>query len=97
MTDFKTSYNVTTGQVTKVPLTAEEIAEREAYVANEVPQLLWQQLRRERNKRIQETDYLALSDVTLSDEMRTYRQALRDLPASTSDPANPTWPTKPGG
>ena len=25
----------------------------------------------------------------------TYRQALRDLPANTSDPANPTWPTKP--
>lgn len=97
MTNFKTSYNVTTGQVTKVPLTAEEIAERESYVANELPTLLWQELRRERNKRIQETDYLALSDVTLSDEMRAYRQALRDLPANTSDPANPTWPTKPGG
>ena len=32
---------------------------------------------------------------TLSADMRTYRQALRDLPANTSDPANPTWPTKP--
>jgi|TARA_B100000035_G_C20822015_1_gene474679 hypothetical protein len=41
------------------------------------------------------TDYLALSDATLSEDMRTYRQALRDLPANTSDPANPTWPTKP--
>ena len=53
------------------------------------------ELREERNKRLAETDYLALSDATLSADMRTYRQALRDLPANTSDPANPTWPTKP--
>ena len=57
----------------------------------------WQSLRDDRNKLLTATDYLALSDVTLSDEMKTYRQALRDLPANTSDPANPTWPTKPGG
>ena len=54
-------------------------------------------LRSERNKRLAETDYLALSDSTLTDEMRTYRQALRDLPANTTDPANPVWPVKPGG
>ena len=42
-----------------------------------------------------ETDWTANSDVTMSDEMRTYRQALRDLPANTTDPANPVWPTKP--
>ena len=52
-------------------------------------------LRRERNKRLAETDYLALADLTLTDEMRAYRQALRDLPANTADPANPVWPTKP--
>lgn len=57
----------------------------------------WNQLRTKRNQLLAETDYLALSDVTMSDGMRTYRQALRDLPANTSDPANPTWPTKPGG
>ena len=56
-----------------------------------------QQLRLERNEKLAETDYLALSDVTMSDEMQTYRQALRDLPPNTSDPANPVWPTKPGG
>lgn len=56
---------------------------------------LWIELRQERNRRIAETDYLALSDVTLSSEMTTYRQALRDLPANTTDPANPVWPTKP--
>jgi len=54
-------------------------------------------LRSKRNQLLAETDYLALSDVTLSSDMTTYRQALRDLPANTSDPANPVWPTKPGG
>lgn len=53
------------------------------------------ELREERNRRLAETDYLALSDVTLSTEMAEYRQALRDLPDNTSDPANPTWPVKP--
>lgn len=52
-------------------------------------------LRTKRNQLLAETDYLALSDATLSEDMRTYRQALRDLPANTSDPANPTWPVKP--
>jgi len=52
-------------------------------------------LRRQRNQLLAETDYLALADATLTDEMRAYRQALRDLPANTADPANPVWPTKP--
>ena len=52
-------------------------------------------LRRQRNQLLAETDYLALVDLTLTDEMRDYRQALRDLPANTADPANPVWPTKP--
>ena len=52
-------------------------------------------LRSERNRFLVETDYLALSDVTMSDAWKTYRQALRDLPANTSDPENPTYPTKP--
>jgi len=56
----------------------------------------WNELRQQRNNLIAETDYLALSDATLTDDMKTYRQALRDLPANTTDPANPVWPTKPG-
>ena len=52
-------------------------------------------LRSKRNQLLTETDYLALADSTLTDEMRTYRQALRDLPANTTDPANPVWPIKP--
>jgi len=54
-------------------------------------------LRSKRNQLLTETDYLALADSTLTDEMRSYRQALRDLPANTVDPANPVWPVKPGG
>ena len=56
----------------------------------------WKGLRRERNQLLAETDYLALSDHVLSAEMTAYRQALRDLPANTTDPANPVFPTKPG-
>ena len=41
-------------------------------------------LRIERNKKIAETDWRASSDLTLSDDWKTYRQALRDLPASAS-------------
>jgi len=52
-------------------------------------------LRTKRTQLLSETDYLALSDATLSADMQAYRQALRDLPANTSDPANPTWPVKP--
>ena len=61
-------------------------------------------LRLERNSRIAETDWRASSDLILSDAWKTYRQALRDLPASTTpvlDDNAPigitsvTWPTKP--
>ena len=68
-------------------------------VAAEIARLeglrIWSELRTKRNQLLAETDYLALSDATLSEDMRTYRQALRDLPDNTSDPANPTWPVKP--
>ena len=56
----------------------------------------WKDLRQQRNRLIAETDYLALSDATMTDDIKTYRQTLRDLPANTTDPANPVWPTKPG-
>jgi len=55
----------------------------------------WNVLRNKRQSLLQETDWMANSDVTMSDAWKTYRQALRDLPANTSDPANPTYPTKP--
>ena len=55
-------------------------------------------LRADRNRKLAETDYYALSDVTLSDEMKKYRQDLRDLPAGKDTVEkcdNATWPTKP--
>ena len=57
----------------------------------------WDALRAKRNQLLAETDYLALADHTLSADMTAYRQALRNLPANTTDVANPVWPTKPGG
>ena len=55
-------------------------------------------LRSRRNRLLAETDYLALSDNTLSDDMKTYRQSLRDLPDgkdTVEKCENATWPTKP--
>ena len=93
---MKNIYNVQTGETTTVPLTAEEIAEREAYARDVLPGLQLEQLRQRRNQLLAETDYLGLSDLGgFSAEMTAYRQALRDLPANTTDPANPVWPTKP--
>jgi hypothetical protein len=89
--------NCQTGEQTVVPLTAEEIAEREAYARDVLPGVLLENLRQRRNQLLAETDYLALVDSTLTDEMQAYRQALRDLPANTVDPANLVWPVKPGG
>ena len=54
----------------------------------------WTAVRRDRDNRLSQTDYLALSDSTLADNMKTYRQALRDVPAQ-SDVDNITWPSKP--
>ena len=59
-------------------------------------------LRQERNQKLTETDWMANSDVTMSEEWKTYRQALRNLP-SIAEPqldvngqlTNVTWPTKP--
>ena len=54
----------------------------------------WANIRRERNRKLAETDYLALSDNTLSSDMEKYRQDLRDVPTQ-SDPDNITWPVAP--
>ena len=61
-------------------------------------------LREERDKRIAKTDWRAGSDLTLASAWSTYRQALRDLPASATPKLNSnyeldltsvTWPTEP--
>ena len=48
-----------------------------------------------RDNLLKATDHFALSDVTMSAEMTTYRQALRDVPQQSEFPNNITWPTKP--
>ena len=48
-----------------------------------------------RDTLLKETDHFALSDVTMTDAMRTYRQALRDVPQQSEFPNTITWPTKP--
>ena len=55
----------------------------------------WSAVRRDRDRRLSETDYLALSDSTLASNMKTYRQSLRDVPEDNSDPDNISWPSKP--
>ena len=55
----------------------------------------WTELRIKRDRLIAETDWWATSDRTMTAEQTAYRQALRDLPANTTDPENPVWPVKP--
>ena len=52
-------------------------------------------VRRHRDKLLAETDWLGASDVTMSTEWATYRQALRDIPQQDGFPFNVTYPTKP--
>ena len=85
----------------RVQITAEEEAARDAEeqaLADAAPARALADLRARRNRLLAETDYYALSDVTMSDDMKTYRQNLRDLPAGKDTVAkceNATWPTKP--
>ena len=96
MTRIKNVFNLATGENIVVPFTDEENAAQDAYERDVLPLEQMKELRRQRDQLLTETDYLALADSTLTDEMRSYRQALRDLPANTVDPANPVWPVKPG-
>ena len=59
----------------------------------------WQMLRNQRDDKLLFCDWTQGNDTPLGSskktEWATYRQALRDLPANTSDPKNPTWPSEP--
>ena len=85
----------------KVQFTAEEETARDAEEkawADAAPARALANLRSRRNRLLAETDYYALSDVTMSDDMKTYRQNLRDLPAGKDTVEkcdNATFPTKP--
>jgi len=81
-------------------LTADEITAREAQevTASTALELALSEIREKRNILIAETDYLALSDHTLSSDMTTYRQSLRDITNGLDTVEkcnNVTWPTKP--
>ena len=81
--------------------TETEVNSKIAELDNAEPMRL---LRVERDIRIAKTDWRASSDLTLADSWKTYRQALRDLPASATpkldsnyelDLTSVTWPTEP--
>lgn len=81
-----------------VALTAEEVTARQA------DEKAWndgqadrdmEALRKERDRLLAETDYLALSDNTMTDAMTTYRQALRDITDNATSLDDVTWPEKP--
>jgi len=52
-------------------------------------------LRTERNRMLAESDWMANSDVTMSTEWSTYRQALRDITNTYTSRDDVVWPTKP--
>jgi hypothetical protein len=81
-------------------------AEIQAELARLIAEQPWKILRQRRDQLLTETDWVTLKAIDDSNDglgiqlpqvWMDYRQALRDLPANTVDPANPVWPTKPGG
>ena len=86
-----------------IQLTADEEtardAEEAAWAAGEDDRAL-ASMREDRNRRLADTDWYGVSDLTMSADMTTYRQDLRDLPAGKTTKAHvdaATWPTKPAG
>lgn len=69
-------------------LSADQIADRDAATAADI--------RRQRDNLLAKTDWTGLSDVTMSAEMTTYRQELRDITAQGGFPMSVVWPVKPG-
>lgn len=62
---------------------------------NRTDEQKWADIRLQRDELLAKTDFYALSDVTMSTEMANYRQQLRDLPSTQSDPDDIVFPTKP--
>jgi len=88
----------------EIPMTEAEITARKAEEAewdnNNTPfSLAMESFRLRRNSLLAETDWMANSDVTMSEAMRTYRQELRDLTnglTTVEQVEAVIWPTKPG-
>ena len=84
--------NCETGEVTEINMTVDEIAAFQDASLTEA----WDRLRIERNDLLSASDWTVLSDTpTSTAAWKAYRQQLRDLPANTTDPFNPVWPTPP--
>jgi len=64
--------------------TSEEIADINSMAVSSADRKL-EEVRFQRNVRLQKTDYLANSDITMPDYIKTWRQTLRDLPANHTD------------
>ena len=88
MTDYTVEW--LNDSLTEPTPSAIETKRNEIYAAEKL-----NEVREERNKKLAETDFYALSDVTMSSEMSTYRQALRDITDTYSDLDSVVWPTKP--
>ena len=92
-------YKMVNGE--RIQFTAEEEKARdleEQAWADAAPARRMANLRDQRNQLLAETDWMGNSDVTMSADWKTYRQALRDITKTTpADDAlsNITWPTKP--
>ena len=69
-----------------------QVSAKKTELVNAEPMRL---LRVERDAKLAETDWWAMSDRTMTDAQTTYRQALRDIPASYSSLDDVVWPTKP--
>jgi len=83
MAQKKNIYNALTGEATVVDYTTEEQASYDDYNSTEkVTARKLEQVKEMRLEKLIETDYYALQDVTMSNEMKTWRQSLRDIPAN---------------
>lgn len=84
--------NLETGAITERAITADEQAENDRVKLENA----WHLIRSERNALLANSDWTVLGDSpTPTAAWKTYRQALRDLPANTTDPFNVVWPTPP--
>ena len=77
----KTFYDANTGVKTQSDLSSEELNEITAW-ENKSAERKLEQIKEMRLQKLIETDFYALQDVTMSNEMKTWRQSLRDIPAN---------------
>ena len=79
--------NIQTGEVTEITYTPTKTSDEDLLI----------QLRIERNFRLAETDWWGLSDLTMTNEQKKYRQDLRDITKVATSLDDVKWPSKPEG